>query len=36
LASTKDMANLVHWTQTSQSTKQVTSFELVMKRDRFN
>jgi len=29
------MTKLVHWTLTSQSTKQVTCFELVMKRDHF-
>ena len=30
------MTKLVHWTLTSQSTKQDTCFELVMKRDHFN
>jgi len=34
--STKDMTKLVHWTLMSQSSKQVTCFELVMKRDHFN
>jgi len=32
----KDMAKVVHWVLTSQKTKQVTCFELVMKRDHFN
>jgi len=30
------MTKLVHWTLTSQSTKQVACFKLVMKRDHFN
>ena len=32
----KTWTKLVHWTLTSQSTEQVTCFELVMKRDHFN